>query len=207
MQTDETSYQNEVPCPFDGRDLYAEWNEREPCEHLVADWAADVYDNGGGVLGDGIGGRELPANVWELARVCWDVYDAIPRAAEESVDGGKRQLAALQGSFSRTDPPKWWSDLCELIWEKPSEQRPAEDDDEFGELATAIIPDCIDEVETIVATWAVLGGMTSGVSWFLWSTTPEKAKEEIAARIDKVICQLRAVVQTLKDDTGSASLQ
>lgn len=203
MKIDETVYSNQIPCPYDGRDLYAEWEASEPCEHLIADWSDDPNDNGGGVLGEGIGGRELPANIWELARVCWDLYDAAPSADEDSHEGWQRQLAALRSSFPDAEPPAWWPNLCQSIWDKLPDARPAEDSPEFGALATDIMPSCIQQVDGIIATSAVLGDMTSGTSWFLWSNEPDGAREEIATCLDRVTSQLRSAIRSLQSDTDA----
>ena len=42
---------DEVLCSFCGRNVW--WGSEDgPCEHLLADWALDPNDNGGGVVGE-----------------------------------------------------------------------------------------------------------------------------------------------------------
>jgi hypothetical protein len=173
----------EGPCPFCGWDpAYEESDDfpRHSCEHLVTEWAGDVSDNGGGVLGESLFECEGPVEAAsDLGIAAWTLCEWAYRNGEEQVPGRLKLAAkAMTG-----EPPSWWGDLRETIdeWRDSSIFADWDPDPELSEFGgdNPYVDDAEDlgrdfanpmtlavarRVPGITLTWRIIGEMTSGSS-------------------------------------------
>ena len=101
---------DEVLCSFCGRNVW--WGSEDgPCEHLLADWALDPNDNGGGVLGEMLSRDEGIAGAEALGRVSGKLSAWVWSAGNEPVEARLRLAAnAVVGKN-----PALWAALHEAI--------------------------------------------------------------------------------------------
>ena len=100
---------DEVLCSFCGRNVWG-GSKDGPCEHLLADWALDPNDNGGGVLGEMLSRTEGIAGAEALGRVSGKLSAWVWRR-NEAVEARLRLAAnAVVGKN-----PALWAALHEVI--------------------------------------------------------------------------------------------
>jgi hypothetical protein len=178
---------NAAHCPFCGVDAVDA--ESEPCEHLVADWSLDPYDNGGGVLGEGHTANRALVPAVELGRAFRDLLDVID--GTEAV--GMEAIRAAIKRESDGDYPRWWEEVESIIEEYVGELF-GDAPEELAVFANPVVDELIADVAGIKVTGAILGGMTSGFSTFIWSQDNGAATEEISKRIVATTSTVRAVI-------------
>ncbi len=184
---------DDTSCPLCGHEDI--W---EPCEHLVADWSADPYDNDGGVLGGGFTDNAAFVGARDLALAVRDLHNLVRDEADESAS----RLVELRRMMSEGEHPPWWPELDDHF---ESDGLGVNDD------ATALAYDADPVVEAIVQqvpdlrlTWVEMGApMMNGIVHCLWAedraAAIAKVKERIAAETETV----RALIAKLKDYPGS----
>jgi hypothetical protein len=197
--------EGEVPCPFCGRDVWF-GSDDGPCEHLLADWANDPYDNGGGVLGSMI---EQPnegfPDAEELAVVTLTLCAWVWSDGEEQVRARLKLAAdALEG-----EKPAWWGDLHVTILRLDNPEAFEDWDPEFmvpdhyasnealAEFADPMAEAIVRKIPGITVTYKLLGGMTSGTSTFVWSDDPAAGRAAIDAAVPSAIKTIEQVIAEL----------
>jgi len=162
---------------------------------LVAKWAMDPCDDGGGVAAewtdypDALGpGRDLGLAVWEL-------LDLIITGHDDA--GIEEQLARVRTAVVEAGPPPWWPEVesntlvnawVDNLWGASPE--------ELGGMAGPIVWSLADSVPGVRGTTALLGGMTSGTSYFLWSLDRVAAAKGLSNAILAATATVRSLVAT-----------
>lgn len=178
-------------CPFCGQDAAAGgWGE--VCAHLVADWSLDPEDNGGGVLGDARCGQTVDS-AYDLALACQALQAAVIGSGD---DGWDRRFAALQTGLPGNERPSWWPSLCDAVAAQADEPI-GDTPTELGTVPTAIMLDVLNGAPGIKITTSDIGGMTSGVSCFVWSEHQGPAQEEIGHRVAQAARLVRQAIAQL----------
>ena len=194
---------DEVLCPFCGRNVW--WGSEDgPCEHLLADWALDPNDNGGGVLGEMLSPNEGIAGAEALAkasgRLCARVWSVGNEAAE-----ARFRLAA---NAVAGEKPAWWAALHEAILDDydseaildsygPESSLDADPIALSADFANPVAEAVVQNLPGISVTYEILGGMTSGTSVFVWSADPVAGRATIDAAVASAITTVEMVVATL----------
>ena len=104
---------DEAPCPFCGRNVLWWSGGDEPCEHLLAGWALDPNDNGGGVLGEDLSHGQGIAGAERVARVAGQLCGWVWSAGQEVVEDRLKLAEAAVG----VEKPGWWTALRKAIAE------------------------------------------------------------------------------------------
>jgi hypothetical protein len=195
---------DEVLCPFCGRDVW--WGTEDgPCVHLLADWALDPEDNGGGVLGEMRSRNEGIAGAEALARASGKLCG---RVWIEGKDGVEQRLR-LAANAVEGEKPRWWNVLHDAIdgYYDPEAVR-----DYYGpdasldrvaptflaeDFANPLTRAVVENLSGISVTDEILGGMTSGASSFVWSEDPEVGRATIDAAFASAIRTVEPAVATL----------
>jgi hypothetical protein len=182
---------NAVPCPVCGNDAFSEGSD-EVCEHLVADWAWDTDDNGGGVLGGGtVGG---PAGVDDLATACQSLSTVV-LDADDSVH--ENRVTALREAVPVEQRPSWWPVLCDAIADLDNE--PISDaPEQLGRVPTSIALDVLGDAPVLVFTANNLGTMAGGMWSYAWSEDPNAAHKEMADRVSSATEIIKRATATLE---------
>jgi hypothetical protein len=180
----------EAPCPYCGREGW--FANDGPCEHLVADWAPDPYDNEGGVLGEGMTDNAafLPAS--NLARACCDLLVLV----HEDETKVEERRAALDRAVA-VDGSAWWQDVLEIIDNNDYiEIRP----EELARFANPIVESLLLDVPGIEVTSVLLGGSSimAGFGNFVWSRDRDAAVDAIARAIDTATASIRSVTAGIR---------
>ena len=200
---------NEAHCPFCGRNVIWWSGGDEPCEHLLAGWALDPNDNGGGVLGEDLSHTEGIAGAERLARVAGQLCGWVWSAGQQAVeDRLKLAEAAVEG-----EKPGWWTALPDAIAEYDDPEivlecygRDANVDDVdptllAGDFANPLAEAVVQDLPGITVTYATIGGMTSGDDIFVWSEDPSAGRTTLDAAFTSATRTLETVIARL--DGGS----
>jgi hypothetical protein len=190
---------DEVRCPFCDRNVWWGGEEGGPCEHLLADWALDPEDNGGGVLGEMLSRNEGIPGAATLDMVsqelCDWVWNAGVDADEEMGDADEETVEALLKLATNAiagEKPAWWWDLHQAIAERIV----------GANFANSMMEEVIRNLPGISISYETLGGMTSGTSIFVWSDDPVAGWATIDAAVASVIRTVEMVVP-IPDDSDS----
>jgi hypothetical protein len=190
---------DEVRCPFCDRNVWWGGEEGGPCEHLLADWALDPEDNGGGVLGEMLSRNEGIPGAATLDMVsqelCDWVWNAGVDADEEMGDADEETVEArlkLATNAIAGEKPAWWWDLHQAIAEPIV----------GANFANSMMEEVIRNLPGISISYETLGGMTSGTSIFVWSDDPVAGWATIDAAVASVIRTVEMVVP-IPDDSDS----
>jgi hypothetical protein len=190
---------DEVRCPFCDRNVWWGGEEGGPCEHLLADWALDPEDNGGGVLGETLsGGIPGAENLDTTSQMLCDwVWNAGMDAEEEMGDADEETVKArlkLATNAIAGEKPAWWWELHQAIleWPKPEPR---------AQFANPMVEAIVQNLPGISISYETLGGMTSGTSIFVWSDDPVAGWATIDAAVASVIRTVEMV--PTPDDSDS----
>jgi len=187
----------EVLCPFCGRNVWRT-GEDGPCEHLLADWAGDPGDNGGGVLGEMLSSDEGIEGADELARLGLRLYDQVRRAGDENVEARLRLAAhAVAG-----EKPAWWvalrqdilrdHDRADIDCADPDDPMDV-DPMRLAWFANSMAWALVQDLPGISVDYEIIGGMTSGTAIFVWSEDPVEGRATIDAAFASVIRTVEAM--------------
>ena len=180
----------EAPCPYCGRGGW--FPDEGVCEHLVADWAPDPYDNAGGVLGEGMTDNAAFLPALELARACRDLLALIYE--DESKTDSRR--AALNQAVA-VDGSPWWQDVLEVVDNNDAIEDTPEELARFG---NPIIESLLRDVRGVEVTSVLLGGtsMMAGFGNFVWSSDRPTATVEIAGAIKRATTSVWSAVEAVR---------
>ena len=194
---------DEVLCCFCGRNVW--WGSEDgPCEHLLADWALDPNDNGGGVLGEMLSRNEGIAGAEALGKVSGQLCAWVWSAGNEAVEARLRLAAnAVVGKNAAL-----WAALHEAMLgcydrEAIIECYGADASVDIDPIALAadfanpMAEAVVQNLAGISVTYEILGGMTSGTSIFVWSDDPLAGRATIEAAVASAIKTVEIVVATL----------
>jgi hypothetical protein len=193
---DEASFTaDRAPCPFCGVDAVDPDKEYgDTCAHLVAQWAMDPYDDGGGVAAelseysDALGlGRELGLACRELLVFIIDGQDEV---------GIEKQITRLRAAIALTGQPGWWSEVESYTIDNwaSTDTVPNDEPAFLGGMASPIVWSLASEMPDIRQTGALLGGMTSGDFNFVWSLDRIAAARRLNDAIVGATAALRKVI-------------
>jgi hypothetical protein len=185
---DEEDDGDAVRCPFCDRNVWRT-GKHGPCEHLLADWALDPSDNGGGVLGEMLDPDEGIAGAEFLDMVSEELCDWVCRDGEETVEA---RLTLAENALAG-DKPAWWLDLHRAIAERVI----------GANFANSVMEAVIQDLPGISVSYETLGGMTSGTAIFVWSGDPVAGRATIDAAVASAGSTVQTVVETLDDSDES----
>ena len=134
-------------CPFCGQDVLGAFGGpgNEPCQHLVADWTRDPFDNGGGVLGDSQSGNEALAPATRLALAGRGLINLIIG------DGDDAQMATRHAAFLAVMPsegrPSYWIEVEGCVNDFCDEGEPLNGKPEvLARFATPVVTAIVEQV-------------------------------------------------------------
>lgn len=209
---------DEVFCPFCDSVVW-DGESSEPCEHLIADWDFDASANGGGVLGEmyvsgggfasagelGKTSRKLCARVWSTG--AGDEDEGI--VTRETADARLR----LAATVVMGEDPVWWAALQETILDcsdpeawvhdyddsDSSYQVPDDwlDPETLAEFADPLASAVVENLPGIKVTYEVLGGMTSGTVYFVWSEDASAGQAAIEATFSSATKTIETMIAKL----------
>ncbi len=202
---------DEVRCPFCHRNVW--WGgEGGPCEHLLADWALDPADNGGGVLGEMLNPHEGIAGAEELAKVSRKLCAWVWRPGGETLEVVQTRLRLAANAVAGKNPP-WWAALQDAIlnYFKPEvflfpddpDDKLADDPMMLADFGNPMAEAITRNLPGITVTYEILGGMASGTSIFVWSDDPVAGRATIDAAVASVIMTVEMVVVAMLDASDS----
>jgi hypothetical protein len=197
---------DEAPCPFCSRNVVWWSGGDEPCEHLLAGWALDPDDNGGGVLGEDLSHSDGIADAERLARLSGRLCGWVWSAGKAAVEARLRVAAdAVVG-----EKPEWWAALHTAILEYDDPDVILDlygPDAEFevdrtylaADFANPVAEAVVQNLSGIIVTYATIGGMTSGDDIFVWSEDPTAGRATLDAAFAAAIRTMETVITALDD--------
>lgn len=191
---DSTASAGGAHCPFCGADAVdPDTDYGDTCAHLVAQWAMDPDDDGGGVAAQSTYYLDALGPGRELGLACRDLLLFIVEGQDEA--GIERQLARVRAAIAFGGPPSWWQDVEDWTLSRASEDdMPSEADEGLGSMAGPIVLSLASEVPGIQQTSALLGGMTSGDWNFLWSLDRVAAARAVHDAIFAAAATVRSLI-------------
>ena len=111
----------------------------------------------------------------------------------ETTSDFEARLAKLR-AMTKDDPAAWWDWVVDGIANNDS---CSDDDVGLGYFATPIVSEVVTDVPGVLASEAILGGMTSSSVCFLWSDDPETGTEALRVRIAKATEAVRKVIAAI----------
>ena len=190
---EESETVDSAPCPFCGIDAVHPVPDFWTCSHLVARWALDPYDDGGGVAAevthypDALGpGRDLGLALWEL-------LDFIITGHDDAVI--EERLERVRSAVAQSGPPPWWTEVeSNTLANAWVDNLPGGDAEELGGMAGPIVESLTESVPGVRRTSAILGGMTSGTWYFLWSLERVAAAKGLSTAIVAATATVRSLI-------------
>ena len=176
-------------CPICGHEEYA-----EPCDHLLADFSTDLSDGDGGVLGEGWAESVLRTPARQLGRACRDLLLTVWKD-DGGEDRSEARLAVLR-EMTTDDGPTWWNPIVDGI---ENNDDCSADDPGLGDYATPVVHEIVTDVPGVLASEAILGGMTSSSVCFVWSQDRGAATQALEARIAEATSAVQRVLARVAD--------
>lgn len=185
-------------CPFCGKDVAECFggSGNEPCDHLVADWTRDPYDNGGGVLGEGQSDNAALRPAGELGLAGSELVSLLIGEGDESRI--KDRYSAFLTLLPSEPRPPWWSAVVEVVaYQVDVEELLGQKPEELASFATPVTTAIIETVPSVAWGAANIGGMASSDVVYVWSTNRTATTDEIIERIHAATQAIKALTAEL----------
>lgn len=191
-----------APCPFCGANAVdPDKDYGDTCPHLVAQWAMDPCDDGGGVAAQSTDYPDALGPGRDLGLACRELLVFIVGGQDEA--GIERQIAKVRAAAALGGPPSWWQDVEDWTFSRASEDDiPSEADEGLGSMAGPIVLSVTSEVPGIQQTSALLGGMTSGDWNFLWSLDRVAAAKALHDAIIAATATVRSLIAAVANSSA-----
>lgn len=193
----EASMDNSAPCPFCGVDAVdPDTKAGDTCAHLVAKWASDPYDDGGGVVAEPTAYSDVLGPAKGLGMACRDLVVFIISGRDEA--GIERQLARVRATVAQAGQPTWWRAVeSDTLADAGVDNLCDANPEGLGGMAGPIVWSLAYDVPGVRGTTALLGGMTSGYSKFLWSLDRVAAVQALHDAILQATATLHRLLATV----------
>jgi hypothetical protein len=191
-----------APCPFCGQDVVGavDGGDNEPCQHLVADWTRDPYDNGGGVLGESQSGNAAFAPATQLALAGRDLINLIIGDGDEALKEVRHTV--FLGVLPSGVLPAYWFKVEECVNDLYAEAEPLKDKpEELARFATPVVTAIVEEVPGIKVTEINVGMIVSTDCLYAWAEDRDAATAAIAQLIKDATRSITSATAELAKQT------
>jgi len=190
-----------------------------PASTCLRHWPCDPSDNGGGVLGETLyPNKGIAGAAADLAKIstklCASVWSADDDDDDEIVarETAETRLRLAANAVPGQDPA-WWAALRETIldcdapedWVYDYADNPDGipeavdyvDPMTLAEFANPVALAVVENLPGLSVSYEILGGMTSGTSYFVWSEDPVEGQATIDAAFASSIRTVEMMIATL----------